>query len=695
MYRGVTWRTVLCLAAMLSCASFARADYEAGQTAWQAGRHAESLAQWRAAARTGDGKAMLALGRAFANGLGVPQDYILAHMWLNLAAGRGSAEAARERDGLAANMIPQHIASAQERARAWLSGRGADAPKAAAVPRADAPAGPPPPRAIREAQALMTALGYKSGPADGRWGPRTGRAYAAFLRDAGLPPGNVLNPDALRAMRAAAKGRNVTASAAPRRTAPTTQRKAARPRANLHRLVAAGDIVGLKAALAKGADANARDRKGWTALMHAADNGRTLLVPPLLKAGADPNIRASDGATALFVAAVHGYAEIVEALTTAGADPSIGGPKGMTAEGLIATRYVQKKYGGRPDALHEALRANESRAVIAALLDNGADISSRVRVTNQEYPQYPNFYTPLHTAAKHSKRPEVIALLLDRGARADAEVETKYGDQPRKGNGTTALGLAAHGNDTPDVAMLLIDRAGGVNFRDKQGYTPLHWSVNNQHSELTKLLIERGADANSRDKQESTPLHHAARNKNPEQAKLLIDHGADVDVIGKEGFTPLHAAALGGSAEVAKILIDRGADVAAMWTVLTPDMPALFLAAGNKNVPVASLLLDRGAKINRRICYRLYKSTFCTTALCEAARKENNIPMLELLLARGVRDWICEDKNVGHVVKGANRRAIEEWVRHQQRTTASPKTQREAPTSAEQDQDDSVLWHGD
>ena len=46
----------------------------------------------------------------------------------------------------------------------------------------------------------MTALGYKPGPADGRWGPRTGRAYAAFQRDAGLPPGNVLTPDALRAM---------------------------------------------------------------------------------------------------------------------------------------------------------------------------------------------------------------------------------------------------------------------------------------------------------------------------------------------------------------------------------------------------------------------------------------------------------------------------------------------------------------
>ena len=333
MYRNPTLRIALCLAAILSCASPARADYEAGQTAWTAGRHAEALTQWQAAARAGDGKAMLALGRAFAKGLGVPQDYILAHMWLNLAAGRGSAEAARERDGLAANMIPQHIASAQERARAWLSGGGAGAPKAAAVPSAaapTAPAGPPPPRAIREAQGLMAALGYDPGPAEGRWGPRTGRAYTAFLRDAGLPPGNVLTPEALRALRAAAKRRNVAASAAPPRPAPATQRQAAPPADDLRLLAAAGDVKGVKAALTKGANANAQDGKGWTALMYAADKGHALMVPALLRAGADPNLRLADGATALFIAVVHGHLEIAAALLRAGADASIVGPRDQT-----------------------------------------------------------------------------------------------------------------------------------------------------------------------------------------------------------------------------------------------------------------------------------------------------------------------------------------------------------------------------
>ena len=193
----------------------------------------------------------------------------------------------------------------------------------------------------------MAALGYKPGPADGLWGPRTGSAYAAFLRDSGLPPGDVLTPDALRAMRAAAKARNVEAPA-PVAASPTPEKEpepAPLP-ADLHRLVAADDVDGLKAALAGGADPNARDGKGWTPLMLASDNGRTLLIPLLLKAGAEPDIRASDGATALFIAAVHGHSEIIAHLMKADADISIKGPKERTA-----TDMARMKYGTKPAAL--------------------------------------------------------------------------------------------------------------------------------------------------------------------------------------------------------------------------------------------------------------------------------------------------------------------------------------------------------
>ena len=53
----------------------------------------------------------------------------------------------------------------------------------------------------------------------------------------------------------------------------------------------AGDIEGLKTALAAGADVNARDGRGWTALMHAANKGDVLLVEPLLAAKAEERKR--------------------------------------------------------------------------------------------------------------------------------------------------------------------------------------------------------------------------------------------------------------------------------------------------------------------------------------------------------------------------------------------------------------------
>ena len=334
MYGNLTCRMLLTVAVIGLYGSSARADFEAGRAAWNAGRPAEALAQWRAAAKTEDARAMLALGLAYVKGLGVPQDYVEAHKWLNLAAARGNAEAAAERGALAEKMTTDEQAVARRLARAWRSGGRVEPPKSAAVSSAaapSAPAGPPPPRAIREAQGLLAALGYKPGPADGLWGGRTGRAYTAFLRDAGLPPAEMLTPDALRAMRAAAKGRNVAAATASPRQAPASQHQADPPPADLNRLVAAGDVDGLKATLEEGANVNVRDKNGWTPLMHAANQGYTSVIPHLLKAGADLDVQATDGATAIFIAALHGHSEIVEALVNAGADITVEGPKGKTA----------------------------------------------------------------------------------------------------------------------------------------------------------------------------------------------------------------------------------------------------------------------------------------------------------------------------------------------------------------------------
>ena len=331
----------------------AGADFEAGQRAWDAGSVDEALSQWRSAADEGDRRAMLALGRLHLEGLGVLQDYVEAHKWLNLAASRGEAAALGERDALAAKMTPAQIATAQERAAAWRPGgrSDGDAPDTTAAqggtsspaPASSPDARRPPPRAIREAQALLASLGYRPGPADGIWGRRTGAAYRAFLRDAGLPQAETLTPQALRALRVVAERRGVTAEAdraapaaagtaqapAPSEASAPRLAPAVRPDA-LHRAAQVGDIEVLKAALAAGVDVDARDGQGWTALMHAVNKGYPLLVEPLLAAGAGVDVRAPDGATALFIATVREDLETIALLVKAGADVSIPGPQGKT-----------------------------------------------------------------------------------------------------------------------------------------------------------------------------------------------------------------------------------------------------------------------------------------------------------------------------------------------------------------------------
>jgi TPR repeat protein len=67
------------------------------------------------------GDILFQLGVMYATGRTVPQDLVAAHKWFNLAAFRGSQEAARYRRELADEMSPADVAAAQREAREWLS----------------------------------------------------------------------------------------------------------------------------------------------------------------------------------------------------------------------------------------------------------------------------------------------------------------------------------------------------------------------------------------------------------------------------------------------------------------------------------------------------------------------------------------------------------------------------------------------
>ncbi len=84
---------------------------------------AETIAEWRARAAQGDAKAQYILGGMYDKGHGVPQDYVAAYKWYNLAASRLTGEtrqaAVNNRESVAALMTSAQIAEAERAARQW------------------------------------------------------------------------------------------------------------------------------------------------------------------------------------------------------------------------------------------------------------------------------------------------------------------------------------------------------------------------------------------------------------------------------------------------------------------------------------------------------------------------------------------------------------------------------------------------
>lgn len=115
-------------------------------------------------------------------------------------------------------------------------------------------------------------------------------------------------------------------------------------------------MLGTMPGLANARASNTKD----SPLMRAAENGQEKIVSILLKSGADPNAADYHGRTALISAAYIGNAEIVESLLNAGASPNA----------------LDDRYGFTP-LLNAAWKGHTS--VVRLLLAAGADPNVRAK----------------------------------------------------------------------------------------------------------------------------------------------------------------------------------------------------------------------------------------------------------------------------------------------------------------------------
>jgi len=347
----------------------------------------------------------------------------------------------------------------------------------------------------------------------------------------------------------------------------------------------------LQTLLKQGANVNAAQADGTTALHWAAHWNDVEAVNLLLRAGANAKAVNRYGVTPLSEAVTSGSASMIQALLTAGADP-----KTLTTE-------------DGETVLMTAARAGNTDAV-RILLDRGADVNAREKYKGQ---------TALMWAAAE-RHPEIVRLLLDRGADwkiRSSDRETRLprlsaasSVSPMARGGFPALLYAAREGDV-ETAQIMADKGVDLNYGDVDNTTALTVSVLNKRYTFAKFLLDRGADPNVVDASGRTALYAVveARNEDwttlPERraddplpsieiVKLLLAHTADPNAAlnkplpGKSGMdsgdttlgagtTPLMRAARSGDAASMRLLLAAGADP----KLVTRDgSNALMFAAG-------------------------------------------------------------------------------------------------------------------